>query len=1037
MKMRLALSILLPFVACAVQWLLWDMLKPYVWFLFFPTAFFSAWIGGLAGGLAATVICMLLVWYIFMPPAFSFFLDNPASIFSIAVFLVMGSLFAFVFERLRCSKLRAEEALAAAEAANEKITQLYRKTLELDELKTQFFANVSHELRTPLTLILAPLERRLCHPIDACFSATEYRETEIMLRNARLLYRHVSDLLDAAKFDAGRMTLAWTHLDLARLARTMASHFESLAKERHINYSVIVPNTLPAAADSEKLQRVLLNLLSNAFKFTPDGGSITLQLSHTGGYAQFEVRDNGPGVPVELREVVFERFRQSDGDVRRRHGGTGLGLSIVKDLVELHNGTVTLDETPGGGALFSVRLPLTAPPDTLFVPSVSLDAVIDRQTIEELEMHAPETTQVAAPIPVDAPLILVVEDNADMNEYIATTLRPRYRVVSAYDGREGLDQALALHPDLILSDLMMPVMSGDEMVAALRQEASMADVPIVILTAKADDTLLVRLLKEGVQDYLNKPFAEAELLARVDGFIKERKRTAEKLNESEARFEATFEQAAVGIALVAPNGRWLRVNRKLCEIVGYSREDLLACTFQDITHPDDLNADLIYVRQMLANEIQTYTIEKRYIRQDGGLRWINLTVALVWRKDGTPDYFISVIEDIQRRKEAELALAEQETQYRAVIETAADGFWMLDEQGHILVTNDAYVRRSGYSRKELLTMCISDLDDQESQEEIYAHIEKVRCYGSDLFETRHRTKNGEIWPVEVNASHWATAAGERYFGFLRDIGERKLAEEEIRSLNADLERRVFERTTELTVANRELDSFAYAVSHDLRAPLRAMSGFSQALQEDYGAQLQGEAKVYLDQINFASCKMNELIDGLLELSRSTRGELKYDAVDLSALAERLLAELAQAEPERQLTVAIESGLQMHGDARMIEVVIRNLLSNAWKYTVHTEQPSISVYAGEREGGRCFCVADNGAGFDMAHANRLFQPFQRLHRQEEFPGIGIGLATVQRIVQRHGGRIEVRGEPGKGAVFCFTLSERPADLMPGEKDVAQQ
>ncbi len=378
-----------------------------------------------------------------------------------------------------------------------------------------------------------------------------------------------------------------------------------------------------------------------------------------------------------------------------------------------------------------------------------------------------------------------------------------------------------------------------------------------------------------------------------------RDRLEAEMRARDIRFEATFEQAAVGIAHVGPDGRWLRVNRKLCEIVGYNREELLARTFQDITYPDDLDIDLAYVRQMLAGEIDTYSMEKRYRRKDGSLVWINLTVALVWKADGAPDYFITVVEDIQRRKQAE---------------------------------------------------------------------------------------------------------------------------DEIRRLNAELEERVRQRTAELTAANQELDSFAYAVSHDLRAPLRAMSGFSQALLEDYGERLDGEARIYLDQIIMASHHMSELIDGILTLSRSTRGELRRDPVDLATLAERLLAEYAAAEPERQVVWRVEPGLRVRGDPVMLEVVMRNLIENAWKYTAKTPNATIRVYSEDEEGKRCFCVADNGAGFDMTHANRLFKAFQRLHRQDEFPGIGIGLATVQRIIHRHGGAIRAEGAPGRGATFRFTLPD---------------
>lgn len=665
MRPRLFIALLLPFLACGLQWLLWeDYIRPYVWFLFFPAAFFSAWLGGLTGGLASGVSGALLVWYVFIPPPFSFALENVAASSSILLFVIMGGLFGWVFERLEQAQRRTAEALDATENANEKITRLYEKTLELDELKSQFFANVSHELRTPLTLIMAPLERQLCRPASADFSATERKEAEMMLRNARLLYRHVSDLLDAAKLEAGGMQADYARVEYAELVRAVSSNFDSVAREHGIAYRIAAPPSLMIEADSEKLQRILLNLLSNAFKFTPDGGSIAVRLYEERGRAVIEVQDNGPGVPPEMREAVFERFRQVTGVANRRHGGTGLGLAIVKEFAALHGGTANVTAAPGGGALFAVRLPLKAPAGTVFHDAENrLDPVIERQAAEELATRAAnEVANATDSATHDAPLVLIVEDNADMNAFIADALRQRYRVARARDGRAGLEQALALTPDLILADIMMPVMSGDAMVLELRKQPELAGVPIVMLTARADDDLRVKLLRAGVRDYLAKPFSVAELLARVEGLLAERRRNIEQLRQSETRFEATFEQAAVGIALVAPDGRWLRVNRKLCAIVGYTPDELMTKTFQDITHPDDLDADLDQVRRMLAKEIDTYALEKRYVRKDGGRVWIDLTVALVWKPDDGPDYFISVIEDISARKSAEAKLRQRNSE---------------------------------------------------------------------------------------------------------------------------------------------------------------------------------------------------------------------------------------------------------------------------------------------------------------------------------------------------------------------------------------
>jgi len=424
--------------------------------------------------------------------------------------------------------------------------------------------------------------------------------------------------------------------------------------------------------------------------------------------------------------------------------------------------------------------------------------------------------------------------------------------------------------------------------------------------------------------------------------MRRRRRAERVLDESEQRFRATFEQAAVGIALVSPDGRWLRVNDRLCEIAGYSRDELLACRFQDITHPDDLEADRLSVRKMVAGEIRTAALEKRYLRKDGSIVWVNVTFSLLRKQDGQPDYFIAMVEDIRARKEAERALSESQA---------------------------AMLR----GREEARLAALNQMED-------------------------------------------AIAAKK----------SAELAEDEIRRLNADLERRVIERTAELTEANKELDSFAYAVSHDLRAPLRAMSGFSEALREEYGDRLDGEAKTYLDQIGIASRKMGERIDGILALSRSARGEIRRDAVDVTTLSASILAGLARGEPGRKVAAEIEPGLTAHGDARMVESIMGNLLGNAWKYTGKTETPRIRVTSCELDGEPGIAVADNGDGFDMAHADQLFKPFRRLHRQDEFPGTGIGLATVQRIVHRHGGKLRASAAPGQGATFCFTLGQASGD-----------
>lgn len=252
------------------------------------------------------------------------------------------------------------------------------------------------------------------------------------------------------------------------------------------------------------------------------------------------------------------------------------------------------------------------------------------------------------------------------------------------------------------------------------------------------------------------------------------------------------------------------------------------------------------------------------------------------------------------------------------------------------------------------------------------------------------------------------------------IQERQRAAEEIRQLNAELESRVAHRTAELERANGELEAFSYSVSHDLRTPLRAIDGFSQALLEDYGEQLDDTAQDYLHRVRAGAQRMGSLIDDLLKLARVSRAEMKTEAVDLSRIAEEIVNELRHADPERQIAIKITSGLNAVGDPHLLRIALENLLNNAWKYTGKTRNPEIEFGMRVQQGEPCFFVADNGAGFDMAYASKLFGAFQRLHDSKDYAGTGVGLATVQRIIHRHGGHIWAEAAVNEGAVFYFTL-----------------
>jgi hypothetical protein len=304
--------------------------------------------------------------------------------------------------------------------------------------------------------------------------------------------------------------------------------------------------------------------------------------------------------------------------------------------------------------------------------------------------------------------------------------------------------------------------------------------------------------------------------------------------------------------------------------------------------------------------------------------------------------------------------------------------------------------------------------------------------GSDVYENEFRVvqKGGDVRHLSSRTRlfrHPETGAALRVVGTTQDVTERVLAKQALAQLNAELELRVEDRTAELSAANRELEAFAYAVSHDLRAPLRAMSGFSRALIEDYGDVLSDEGKGFLGHIIDGSKRMADLIDGLLHLARLSRGELVRERVDVSALAADVFAELSRSEPSRNIRFEVSPSLRARGDERLLRSVVQNLIGNAIKYTEARDPAVIRVYEEARDGQHCIVVSDNGAGFDMAHHGKLFRPFSRLHRESEFAGLGLGLATVERVVRRHGGGVFAEGVLGVGALFGFWLPSASGGL----------
>ncbi|HEX7794702.1 MAG TPA: PAS domain S-box protein [Vicinamibacterales bacterium] len=353
--------------------------------------------------------------------------------------------------------------------------------------------------------------------------------------------------------------------------------------------------------------------------------------------------------------------------------------------------------------------------------------------------------------------------------------------------------------------------------------------------------------------------------------------------------------------------------------------------------------------------------------------------------------------------------------FQAVAEIVTDAVVSADSHGSIIYVNKGGERLFGWDAQQLVGRPVTVLLPERFHDSArrglmrYITIEPAEAFGNVL-ELIASHKDGHEFPIELSLARWDDGPGRYFTAIVRDVTERKRRDEELRAINAQLE-----------VTNQELETFSYSVSHDLRAPIRAIDGFSAILEQDYAEKLDSRGRDCLNRVRAAAQRMYTLIDALLTLSRVTREEMRRDVIDLSALARSVATELQRTHPDRKVEFVIAPGIIGVGDGSLVRVALENLIGNSWKFTGRQAKARIEFGAVDSSGSTVYYVRDNGAGFDMAYVDKLFGAFQRLHTLEEFPGTGIGLPTVQRIVRRHGGTVWAEAEINEGATFWFTLA----------------
>ena len=443
--------------------------------------------------------------------------------------------------------------------------------------------------------------------------------------------------------------------------------------------------------------------------------------------------------------------------------------------------------------------------------------------------------------------------------------------------------------------------------------------------------------------------------------------------------------------------------------------------------------------------------------KDGSTVWTEIVSTYYKNPDTGHVEIRGVSRNISERKNYETVLRESEIYFRQLYEQAPLGYQSLDVNGKLIEVNQAWLDQLGYKREEVIGHSFGDFlipnqvplfkkNFSKFKSSGVAHVtfdmvrndhstvtyqidgrvrhnqngefKQTQCILTDL--TERNKAESKLLTIQKELQQLLEESDQSRLALLSMIEDQKIMEDQILKLNADLEQRVRDRTSQLEVANKELEAFAYSVSHDLRAPLRAMDGFSSALLMDYESNLDEQGKHYLIRIKEASQRMGQLIEDLLNLSRVTRRTLNREQVDLSSIVTEICKDLLANEPERKLSLTIEEGIIVQADNHLIRIALINLVHNAFKFTGKKENSQINFGIKQIDNEKVFFVSDNGVGFNMEYSGKLFSPFQRLHTMKEFPGTGIGLVTVQRIIARHGGRIWTEAKEGQGATFYFTL-----------------
>jgi len=969
---------------------------------------------------------------------------------------------------------------------------------ELDRAKTTFFSNVSHEFRTPLSLLLGPVEDALADA-DEPLAPIHRERLEVAHRNGLRLLKLVNTLLDFARIEAGRVQAVFEPTDLSSLTTELGSVFRSAIERAGLRFVVDCPTLNdPMYVDADMWEKIVLNLLSNAFKFTL-AGEIALRLRDLGERVELVVRDTGVGIPPEELPRVFERFHRVKTSHARTFEGTGIGLALVQELVKLHGGDIRVESTPGVGTTFVVALRKGAahldPSRIGGLRSQASSALGAAPYLHEALRWLPEQ---AAPglepwmpafevLPrqrrvandgeaVQPARILVADDNADMRNYVRRLLATNYEVVAVSDGIAALEIARTQGLDLVLADVMMPGLDGFGLLRALRADPTSALLPIVLLSARAGEEAKVEGLEAGADDYLVKPFAARELLARVDAHLAlARARDAAARREQAARAEAeaerqrlldVFMQAPAAICLLqGPEHTFLLANPLYQRLVGKTADQLVGKPLLEAL-PEVAEQPFVGMLDGVRTTAERFIGNEARVlldrRADGRLdeAYVNFVYEPLRDLNGDVEYiFVHAVEvtDLVHARQAARDDAQLvETLHRVGSVLAAE----LDLDRLVQSVTDAATEATGAQfgaffynrideRGESYTLyTISGVPREHFSQfpmprntAIFAPtfsgrgVVRLDDVQQDPRYGRNAPHNGmpqghlpvrSYLAVPVKSRSGEVLGGlffgHEHAGVFTERAERLAvgiaAQAAIALDNARLYQQV-----QRAVQTR--DEFLAAAAHDLKTPLASMKGIAQLLHNRIRRLELADGERLTDglaRIDATATRMAILVNELLDLARLEMErplELERQSTDLVALAQQAVADQQPNSPRHRLVVeTAHADLVGNWDESRIRRVIDNLLSNAVKYSPAGGDVIVIL---KRQGDLAVVeVSDSGVGIPADDLSHIFERFRRGSNVGQIQGTGIGLAISRMIVEQHGGSISAHSSETAGTTFAVRL-----------------